>query len=79
MPEAVWTANVRRLSGYRAPRCHRPEVAARLVEAFAEPTTLFVGVQVVGPPIGVQPVAYHLLWRHVLVADLHRRCSARPH
>jgi hypothetical protein len=70
VPDAVWTANVRWLSGYRAPRCDRPEVAARLVEAFARPAPLFAGVQAVGPPIGVLPVAYHLLWRHVLVADL---------
>jgi hypothetical protein len=70
VPDAVWTANVRWLSGYRASRCHRPGVAARLVEVFAEPASLFAGVQTVGPPIGVLPVAYHLLWRHILVADL---------
>ena len=70
VPDAVWTANVRWLAGYRAPRCHRPEVAARLVAVFATPTPLFVGVEEVGPPIAVLPMAYHLLWRHVLVADL---------
>jgi hypothetical protein len=70
VPDAVWTANVRWLSGYRAPRCHRPATAARLVEVFAEPTPLFAGVATVGSPIAVLPVAYHLLWHHILVAEL---------
>jgi hypothetical protein len=70
MSDAVWVANVRWLAGYRTPRCHRPGVAARLVEVFATPTPLFAGVGEVGAPIAVLPVAYHLLWRHVLVADL---------
>ena len=70
VPDAVWTANVRWRAGYRAPRCHRPDVAARPAAVFATPTPLFVGVEEVGPPIAVLPVAYHLLWRHVLVADL---------
>lgn len=70
VPAAVRTANVRWLAGYRAPRCHRPEVAARLARVFAEPAPLFAGAEVAGPPVAVLPVAYCLLWRHVLVADL---------
>jgi hypothetical protein len=70
VPDAVWTANVRWLAGYRAPRCRRPDVAARLAAVFATPAPLFAGVEEAGPLIAVLPVAYHLLWRHVLVADL---------
>ncbi|MFJ4927876.1 hypothetical protein [Streptomyces sp. NPDC088736] len=49
---------------------HRPDVAARLVEVFAEETALPAGVRGVGDPIVVLPVLYHLLWRRVLTADL---------
>ncbi|MFE7464211.1 TnsA-like heteromeric transposase endonuclease subunit [Streptomyces sp. NPDC057499] len=42
-PEAVLMANVRWLAGYRHPRVHRPEVAARLMEVFADGGDLLVG------------------------------------
>src|SRR5712691_3335859 len=32
------------------------------MQAFARPTPLLEGVQAVGDPIAVLPVAYHLLW-----------------
>jgi hypothetical protein len=70
VPDPVFTANVRWLAGYRHPRCGRPAVAERLVEAFAQPTALFDGAEAVGPPVVVLPVLYHLMWRQVLVADL---------
>jgi hypothetical protein len=61
-PSPVLAANVRWLAGYRHPRCHRPEVAAALLEQFAEPTPLFAGTAAVGDRLVVLPVCYHLLW-----------------
>nr|WP_323178118.1 TnsA-like heteromeric transposase endonuclease subunit [Streptomyces sp. NBC_00847] len=69
-PEAVLTANVRWLAGYRHPRVHRPEVAARLVEVFADGGGLLAGAQRVGDQVAVLPVLFHLLWRRVLAVDL---------
>lgn len=69
-PEAVLMANVRWLGGYRHPRVHRPEVAARLVEVFADGGGLLAGALRVGDQIGVLPVLFHLLWRRVLAVDL---------
>jgi hypothetical protein len=68
---AVFAANVRWLSRYRHPRCGRREdLAARLLEVFAQPTPLFAGVERVGDRLLVLPVLFHLLWRQLLVADL---------
>ncbi|WP_327344961.1 TnsA-like heteromeric transposase endonuclease subunit [Streptomyces europaeiscabiei] len=69
-PDAVLMANVRWLAGYRHPRAHRPEIAARLVEVFADGGGLMAGAQVVGDQIAVLPVLFHLLWRRVLAVDL---------
>ncbi|MGW9031743.1 TnsA-like heteromeric transposase endonuclease subunit [Streptomyces sp. NPDC055722] len=69
-PEAVLMANVRWLGGYRHPRVHRPQVAARLVEVFADGSGLLDGARRVGDQIGVLPVLFHLLWRRVLAVDL---------
>ncbi|MFE7836355.1 TnsA-like heteromeric transposase endonuclease subunit [Streptomyces sp. NPDC057474] len=70
MPEAVQMANVRWLAGYRHPRVHRSEVAARLVEVFADGGDLLAGARRVGDQIAVLPVLFHLLWRRVLAVDL---------
>ncbi|MET9966559.1 hypothetical protein ABZZ80_11765 [Streptomyces sp. NPDC006356] len=51
---------------------HRPEVAARLVEVFADSRGLLAGALRVGDQIAVLPVLFHLLWRRVLAADLGR-------
>ncbi len=69
-PDAVLMANARWLAGYRHPRVHRPDVAARLMAAFAENAPLLEGARKVGDPIAVFPVLYHLLWRRVLAADV---------
>ncbi|MEU2909769.1 TnsA-like heteromeric transposase endonuclease subunit [Streptomyces massasporeus] len=69
-PDAVLMANVRWLAGYRNPRVHRPEVAARLLEAFADGGGLLAGARRVGDQIAVLPVLFHLLWRRVLAVDL---------
>lgn len=69
-PEAVLMANVQWLAGYRHPRVHRPEVAARLVEVFADDGDLLAGALRVGDQVGVLPVLFHLLWRRVLAVDL---------
>lgn len=66
----VLEANLRWLAGYRHPRCWRQEIADALVAALATPRGLLEGVGVVGQQIAVLPVAFHLLWRRVLVADL---------
>jgi len=69
--DSVLAANVRWLSRYRHPRCARREdLAAALVEVFAEPTALFWGAERVGDRLAVLPVLYHLLWRQVLTVDL---------
>ena len=70
VPDPVLAANVRWLAGYRHPRCCDDAVAARLRQAFARPVPLLAGVCSVGDPIAVLPVAYHLLWAHVLDAEL---------
>ena len=67
---AVVEANLRWLAGYRHPRCCRQEVAAALVATFATPRALLEGVCVVGQQVAALPVAFHLLWRQVLTADL---------
>jgi hypothetical protein len=69
-PEPVLAANVRWLAGYRHPRCSDTEVAALLAQTFTQPASLLGGVQAVGDPIAVLPVAYHLLWARVLRTDL---------
>jgi hypothetical protein len=67
---AVTDANLRWLAGYRHPRCWQSEVATALMGAFTVPRGLLEGVVAVGEPIAVLPVAFHLLWRQVLLADL---------
>lgn len=69
-PEAVLMANVRWLAGYRHPRVHRREVAARLVDVFTDGAGLLTGARREGDQIAVLPVLFHLLWRRVLAVDL---------
>ncbi|MEW2275708.1 TnsA-like heteromeric transposase endonuclease subunit [Streptomyces griseofuscus] len=69
-PDGVLMANVRWLAGYRHPRVHRPEVAARLLEVFTDGGGLLTGARRVGDQIAVLPVLSHLLWRRVLAVDL---------
>ncbi|MEU8874999.1 TnsA-like heteromeric transposase endonuclease subunit [Streptomyces javensis] len=70
VPDAVLMANVRWLAGYRHPRVHRPEVADRLVEVFADGAGLLDGVRRVGDQIAVLPVLFHLIWCRILTTDL---------
>jgi hypothetical protein len=64
------TPNQRWLAGYRHPRCFDEHIAARLLEVFNRPRALMDGAELVGDPLGVLPVLYHLLWKQQLVADL---------
>lgn len=68
--EAARTANLRWLAGYRHPRCMDAGRADRLQQAFREPFQLLEGARRVGDPIVVLPTLYHLLWTHILAADL---------
>ena len=68
--DGVVVANQRWLAGYRHPRCFDEHVAARLLEVFNRPRALMDGAELVGDPLGVLPVLYHLLWKQLLVADL---------
>lgn len=68
--DPVWLGNVRWLAGYRQARFRREPVASALLMAFAQPAPLAVTAGSVGDPIGVLPVAYHLLWSGALRADL---------
>jgi hypothetical protein len=68
--EAVRTANLRWLAGYRHPRCQHAGRATELQRVFQEPLSLLEGARRVGDPIAVVPTLFHLLWRHVLETDL---------
>ena len=69
--DPVLAANVRWLSRYRHPRCAAAgDIAAALVEVFADGTGLFAGAELAGERLRVLPVLFHLMWRGRLVADL---------
>jgi len=68
--DRMYAANLRWLSRYRHRRCHQAELAACLREVFADPLPLFAGADRVGDRLAVLPVLYHLIWQHVLAADL---------
>jgi hypothetical protein len=69
--DPVLAANVRWLSRYRHPRCAAAgDIAAALVEVFADGAGLFAGAELAGERLRVLPVLFHLMWRGCLVADL---------
>ena len=68
--DPVWAANVRWLAGYRYPRCFDTVRAAGLREVSSAPLPLSDAAGLVGDPLAVLPVLFHLLWTGVLVADL---------
>jgi hypothetical protein len=68
--DALVTANLRWLAGYRHPRHHLPETVDLLRRVFATPTQLMAGAAAAGDPIAVLPVLFHLLWRQELTIDL---------
>jgi hypothetical protein len=68
--DALVTANLRWLAGYRHPRHHLPGMVEALWRVFATPTPLMSGAQAAGDPIAVLPVLFHLLWCHELTSDL---------
>jgi hypothetical protein len=77
VPDPVLTANVTWLARYRHPRCGGPPGLARLLlEVFAGPVPLMAGAAAAGDPIAVLPALFHLMWRHVLAADLTARLTA---
>ena len=69
-PDAITTANVRWLAGYRHPRHNIAGLSEALRAAFCGPAPLMAGAESVGDPIAVLPVLFHLLWRRELVVDL---------
>jgi hypothetical protein len=76
VPDSVRTANVAWLSRYRHQRCGSADVARLLLKAFAQPAPLMAGAVAAGDPLAVLPVLFHLMWRHVLEADLAVRLTA---
>lgn len=81
--DAVLSANVRWLAGYRHPRnAGSPERIAAVQEAFREPRPLIEGVRAVGDPMAVWPAVFHALWSGRLTVSLcrplHERVVARP-
>ena len=76
LPDPVRTANVTWLSRYRHHRCGSPGVARLLLKAFEEPAPLMAGAAAVGDPLAVLPVLFHLMWQHVLSADLDSRLTS---
>jgi hypothetical protein len=76
VPDPVRVANVAWLARYRHQRCSSPDVARLLMKVFAEPAPLMAGAAAAGDPMAVLPALFHLVWRHVLVADLAVRLTA---
>lgn len=68
--DPVLAANVRWLARYRHQRCWDEEVAAVLAAVFAGSRPLMEGARLVGDPLAVLPVLFHMMWRRVLVAEL---------
>ncbi|MGN9843736.1 TnsA-like heteromeric transposase endonuclease subunit [Nonomuraea sp. H19] len=68
--DRVRVANLRWLAGYRHPRYRQAEAIADLLEAFAAPVPLMIGVSQVGDPLRLLPALFHLLWSQRLVTDL---------
>ncbi|MFH9072556.1 TnsA-like heteromeric transposase endonuclease subunit [Streptomyces alboflavus] len=68
--EAVLTANLRWLAGFRHTRVMREDTAAALRKVFAGGAGLLEGARAVGDQVLVLPVLYHLLWCQNLVVDL---------
>lgn len=68
--EPILAGNLRWLAGYRHPRHDHWQVAGLLAEVFATPIGLVDGAAMVGDPIAVLPVLFHLLWQQTLTADL---------
>ncbi|MEU9713556.1 TnsA-like heteromeric transposase endonuclease subunit [Streptomyces sp. NPDC047967] len=71
--DAVRMGNVRWLAGYRHPR-HGVAggVVERLLALFSVPSPLVGQASLMGDPIAVLPVVFHLLWQGRLGADLSR-------
>lgn len=69
-PDPVLAANVRWLAGYRHPRVAASPLARRVAGCFSSPAPLFEGAARAGALLAALPVAYHLLWRQVLVTDV---------
>jgi hypothetical protein len=80
--DALVTANLRWLAGYRHPRHHLPETVEVLRRVFATPMPLMGGAEAAGDPIAVLPVLFHLLWCQELTIDLstplHQGTLVRP-
>lgn len=70
VPHPVLVANTRWLSGYRHARVCRDDMAEALLTVFSKPTQLLSGARIVGDPVHVLPVLFHLLWHRQLSADL---------
>ena len=68
--ESVMVENVRWLAGYRQPRFLQPMIARELLTVFAERRPLLAGAWMVGSPLMVMPVLFHLLWVGRLRVDL---------
>jgi len=68
--DALVTANLRWLAGYRHSRHHLPGTDEVLRRVFATPTPLMAGAEAAGDPIAVLPVLFHLLWCHAVTIDL---------
>lgn len=69
-PEPVLAANVRWLAGYRHPRCLRPDAADAFRNLLGRPQPLLAAADAIGDRVAVLPVLYHLMWRHIVLADL---------
>jgi hypothetical protein len=68
--DPLMAANVRWLAGYRHPRVGSSPLTGRVAECFSSALPLFEGAARAGSLIAALPVAYHLLWHHILVTDL---------
>src|SRR5258708_5985563 len=64
------------LGGYGHQRGGSRDVARLLRKALAERAPLMAGAAAAGDPLAVLPVLFHLMWLHVLQADLAVRLTA---
>jgi hypothetical protein len=68
--DQIRLANLRWLAGYRHPRYRLDGPADGLADVFRVSTPLMAGAEIVGDPVAVLPVLFHLLWCQDLSVEL---------
>lgn len=74
-PDPMLLTNVSALAGFRREPVGLSQYADAIVERCATATAIGALGTEIGPAALVRPVIFHLLWKHVLVADLGGRLT----